>query len=88
VSPYILTIFTEEEVMDLTGSQGKWEELEKRKEGFGNDVNTILMYKILKNIFKDLFIICKYTVAVFRHPRRGHQISLQMVMIYHVVAGI
>jgi hypothetical protein len=27
-----------------------------------------------------LFIICKYTVAVFRHPRRGHQISLQMVV--------
>jgi hypothetical protein len=23
-----------------------------------------------------LFIICKYTVAVFRHTRRGHQISL------------
>jgi hypothetical protein len=38
---------------------------------------------------KDLFIIiCKYTVAVFRHTRRGHQISLQMVMFHHVVAGI
>jgi hypothetical protein len=24
--------------------------------------------------FKDLFIICVYTVAVFRHSRRGHQI--------------
>jgi hypothetical protein len=35
-----------------------------------------------------LFIICKYTVAVFRHTRRGHQISLQMVMSHHVVAGI
>jgi hypothetical protein len=35
-----------------------------------------------------LFIICKYTVAVFRHPRRGHQISLRMVVSYHVVAGI
>jgi hypothetical protein len=35
-----------------------------------------------------LFIICKYTVAVFRHPRRGHQISLQMVVSHHVVAGI
>jgi hypothetical protein len=30
--------------------------------------------------FKTLFIIiCKYTVAVFRHTRRGRQISLQMV---------
>jgi hypothetical protein len=38
--------------------------------------------------FKDLFIICKYTVAVFRHSRRGHQILLQMVVSHHVVAGI
>jgi hypothetical protein len=38
---------------------------------------------------KDLFIIiCKYTVTVFRHPRRGHQISLRMVVSHHVVAGI
>jgi hypothetical protein len=35
-----------------------------------------------------LFIICKYTVAVFRHTRRGSQISLQMVVSHHVVAGI
>ena len=35
-----------------------------------------------------LFIIHKYTVTVFRHPRRGHQISLQVVVTYHVVAGI
>jgi len=41
--------------------------------------------------FKDLFIffiIYKYTVAIFRHTRRGHQISLQMVVSHHVVAGI
>ena len=25
-----------------------------------------------------------YTVAVFRHTRRGHQISLQMVVSHHV----
>jgi hypothetical protein len=35
-----------------------------------------------------LFIICKYTVAVFRHTRRGHQISLRVVVSHHVVAGI
>jgi uncharacterized membrane protein len=35
-----------------------------------------------------LFIICKYTVAVFRHTRRGRQISLQMAVSHHVVAGI
>jgi hypothetical protein len=34
------------------------------------------------------FIICKYTVAVFRHSRRGRQIFLQMVVSHHVVAGI
>jgi hypothetical protein len=28
-----------------------------------------------------LFFICKYTVAVFRHSRRGHQIPLQMVVL-------
>jgi hypothetical protein len=37
----------------------------------------------------DLFIIiCKYTVAVFRHSRRGSQILLWMVVSHHVVAGI
>jgi hypothetical protein len=35
-----------------------------------------------------LFIICKYTVAVLRHSRRGSQISLRMVVSHHVVAGI
>ena len=35
-----------------------------------------------------LFIICKYTVAVFRHSRRGNQILLHMVVSHHVVAGI
>jgi hypothetical protein len=35
-----------------------------------------------------LFITCKYTVAVFKHAKRGHQISLQMVVSHHVVAGI
>jgi hypothetical protein len=35
-----------------------------------------------------LFITCKYTVAVFRHSRRGSQISLRVVVSHHVVAGI
>jgi hypothetical protein len=39
--------------------------------------------------FKDLFIIiCKYTVSVFRHTRRGSQLSLGMVVSHHVVGGI
>jgi hypothetical protein len=33
-----------------------------------------------------LFIICKYTVAVFRCTTRGHQISLLVVVSHHVVA--
>jgi uncharacterized membrane protein len=35
-----------------------------------------------------LFIICKYTVADFRHTRRGQQTSLRVVVSHHVVAGI
>ena len=39
--------------------------------------------------FKDLFIIIhKYTVAIFRHTRRGRKISLWVVVSHHVVAGI
>jgi len=40
--------------------------------------------------FKDLFIyfVYKYTVAIFRHSRRGHRILSQMVVSHHVVAGI
>jgi hypothetical protein len=35
-----------------------------------------------------LLFICKYIVAVFRCTRRGHQMSLQIVVSHHVVAGI
>jgi hypothetical protein len=35
-----------------------------------------------------IYFICKYTVAVFRHTRRGSQMSLRMVVSHHVVAGI
>jgi hypothetical protein len=54
-------------------------------------INAVLFYMSLWNyfFFKDLFIIlCKYTVAVFRHTRRGSQILLRMVVSHHVVAGI
>jgi hypothetical protein len=53
-----------------------------------SDILTINSYYFLF-FKKDLFIIMsKYTVAVFRHSRRGRQISLQMVVSHHVVAGI
>jgi hypothetical protein len=29
----------------------------------------------------------EYTIAFFRHTRKGHQISLQMAVSHHVVAG-
>jgi hypothetical protein len=37
---------------------------------------------------KDLFILSEYTVAIFIHTRRGHQIPLQMVVSHHVVGRI
>jgi hypothetical protein len=40
-----------------------------------------------KEVFIYLFIYYEYTVAVFRHTRRGHQIPLPMVVSHHVVAG-
>jgi hypothetical protein len=45
------------------------------------------MFNFLKKIYL-FIIICKYTVAVFRHTRRGSQILLRMVVSHHVVAGI
>jgi hypothetical protein len=42
----------------------------------------------LKTIyFMFLFYVHEYTVAIFRHTRREHQILLQMVVSRHVVAG-
>jgi hypothetical protein len=41
---------------------------------------------LLKKKKKDLSYVYEYTVAVFRHTRRGHWIPLQLVVSYHVVA--
>jgi hypothetical protein len=41
--------------------------------------------KFFLNIY--IFYLYDYTVAVFRHTRRGRQILLQMVVSHHVVAG-
>ena len=43
--------------------------------------------KATVNLVTYLFHLYEYTVAVFRHTRRGHQIPLQMVVSHHVVAG-
>jgi hypothetical protein len=46
----------------------------------------LLIYFLCSFKKKDLFIICKYTAAVFRHSRRGHLIS--WLWAHGVVAGI
>jgi hypothetical protein len=48
------------------------------------------LYSLLSPEFflKIYLFICKYTVAVFIHSRRGSHISLPMVVSHHVVAGI
>jgi hypothetical protein len=56
------------------------------------NINTTRMFYnniFLKKRFVCLFVclMYEYTVAVFRHTRRGHRIPLQMVVSYHVVAG-
>ena len=38
--------------------------------------------------FKKIIYASQYTVAVFRHSRRGYQILSQMVVSYHVLLGI
>jgi len=37
--------------------------------------------------FRNIYFVCEYTVAVFRHSRRGQQILLQMDVSHHGVAG-
>jgi hypothetical protein len=34
-----------------------------------------------------LFYVYEYTITVFSHTRKGHQIPLQMVVNHHIVAG-
>jgi glucan phosphoethanolaminetransferase (alkaline phosphatase superfamily) len=48
----------------------------------------LFIYLFIYLFLKIYLFICKYTVAVFRHSRRGSQISLRMVVSHHVVAGI
>jgi hypothetical protein len=67
--------------MVVVKKQGQWTRTQRLK------LNPHSYKHIIKK--KDLFIIIsKYTVAIFRRTRRGHQISLQMAVSHHVVAGI
>jgi hypothetical protein len=50
---------------------------------------SLIMCAELGKYFFNLFIILhKYTVSVFTRTRRGCQISLQVVVSHHGVAGI
>ena len=74
----------------LLDGRGIWEKRELRENN--EESKTLCMDKIVNIFFKDfiyLFYICnEYIVTVFRHSRREHRISLQMVVSHHVVAGI
>ena len=58
---------------------------------FSMSPTSSVSFSLLKDLFICLFIylfnVCEYSVAVFRHTRRGHWIPLQMVVSHHVVAG-
>jgi hypothetical protein len=83
-----------ETVMSHCVSIGKWTPVHEQPVCLSAEPSLQSLNNNLKNWYKSfflkiyLFIICKYTVAVFRHTRRGCQISLQMVVSHHVVAGI
>jgi len=49
--------------------------------------NPVLFFSLGIFLFYNLFHIYEYTVAVFRHTRRGHRIPLHMVVSHHVVSG-
>jgi hypothetical protein len=55
--------------------------------GFWEPLRSLVDLTFYIYLFLFIIIICKYTVAVFRHSRRGHQISLWMVVSHHVVVG-
>jgi hypothetical protein len=52
---------------------------------FAPSLLIIFLSFFFKKIY--LFYLYEYTVAVFKYTRRGHQISLDMVVSYHVGAG-
>jgi hypothetical protein len=58
----------------------------RRKGNCSKGIHNEFLLDLFFNIY--LFIICKYTVAVLRHSRRGSEILLWMVVSHHVVAGI
>jgi hypothetical protein len=65
-----------------------WEALTEYFFNGSHETTTSSSHRPLFFYFKDLFIVCEYTVAVFRQARRRCQISLRAVVSHHMVAGI
>jgi len=63
------------------GGKGKEERVEKEAALWKPQKHCI-------QYFLFIYFIYEYTVAIFRHTRKGHQIPLQIVGSHHVVAGI
>ena len=74
---------------DLTPSSGLLSHLAHKVYIYTQETCIQTKYINLKNNFLKIcvFYICEYTVVVFRHTRRRHWISLQVVVSHHVVAG-
>jgi hypothetical protein len=45
-------------------------------------------YSLAPTLSSPKIYLNKYTVTIFRQARRGHQISLGVVVSHHVIAGI
>ena len=67
-----------------TEGPGIWRENGKSRK---REIHT-LGREIWRGKLKKVENLEMYTVAVFRHSKRGRQISLRMVVSHHVVAGI
>jgi hypothetical protein len=63
-------------------------ELSLSDQSLGFILLIVCLFVCFRIFKKDLFIVCKYTVPIFRHTIRGHQISLQMVVSHRVVPEI
>jgi hypothetical protein len=49
--------------------------------------NSMYDYLVYSFRFIYSFYVYEYTIALFRHTRRGYQIPLQMIVSHHVVSG-
>ena len=71
-------------VVDKSSSTYRWPVSRKPDQ---TRSSTTLRFTVVAVQWSTSKFLCEYTVAVFRHTRRGHGIPLQMVVSHHVVAG-